>query len=134
MARVAMVCLLWFAIGACSFQQAAIAEDHSEECRWIHGRLRAYNGAPSLRMWEVGTHHLFGLGTNYELSHRCEHCAPNAPDLPPNVDRVFMGFQTVVWGEFEVCPLAPFKPGHMQPAHLIGAKDLVVKRDDALVQ
>jgi hypothetical protein len=84
-------------------------------------------------MWEVGTHHLLGLGTNYELLHRCEHCNPNAPDLPPNVDKVFMAFQTVVWGKFEVCPLAPYKPGHMQPAHLISAKNLVVKPDDALI-
>jgi len=44
-----------------------------------------------------------------------------------------MAFQTVVWGKFEVCPLAPYKPGHMQPAHLISAKNLVVKPDDALI-
>jgi hypothetical protein len=130
---IALVGLSWLAIGRCSSQQTVVAEGPNEDCRWIHGHLQTYNGTPTLRVWEVGTHHLFGLGTNYESLNRCKHCDPDAPDLPPNVERVFEGFKTVVWGEFEVCPLAPYKSGHMQPAHLISASNLVVKGDDALL-
>jgi len=30
-------------------------------CFSVHGRLSAYNGAPSLRIWPIGTHRLLGV-------------------------------------------------------------------------
>ena len=98
-------------------------------CKWVHGRLSAYNGTPTLRLWEIGTHHLFGLGTNYEAVFR-RHGFDDAdePDLPPSIERVFEGFQTNIFGDFQVCPLEAFRPGNMQPARVISAKHLFVQR------
>jgi len=101
-------------------------------CTWLHARLEAYNGAPTLRLFQLGTQHVFGLGTSYEATHHCPHCNPNAPDLPPNVDKVFIGFKNVVIADFQVCPLQALRPGHMQPARIIAAKNLIIQPAHAL--
>jgi hypothetical protein len=66
-------------------------------------------------------------GTAYEATHKCIHCNPDKPDLPANLEKLFVGFKNQVFGEFEVCPLEARREGHMQPARLIAAKRLTVR-------
>ena len=55
------------------------------------------------------------------------------PELPPNVERKLWAtkdphFANLVFGDFEVCPLEPEKPGAMQAACIESAKNLVVEK------
>jgi len=100
--------------------------DRVGSCREIHGRVTAYNGTPTFRIWVVGTHRLI---------------APVARDwreseeggmLPPNV-RAALGnrpFQTRVFADFEICPVARQRPGWMQDVCVVSARRLHVVRYD----
>lgn len=75
-------------------------------CFTVHGRLRLYDGTPSIRIWRIGTHRLLavteGRGFNNEN-----------PGLPPPLD-VGLDWDTVYIGDYRVCPLEPDKPGTMR--------------------
>ena len=71
-------------------------------CFSVHGRLSAYNGNPSLRIWPIGTHRLLGvLNDEAPLS------------IPENI-RNLAGFDRDIYGDFLVCPFTKTKPGTMQ--------------------
>jgi len=71
-------------------------------CFSVHGRLSAYNGSPSLRIWPIGTHRLLGVFKDEEpLS------------IPENI-RNLAGFDKDIYGDFLVCPLTKSEPGSMQ--------------------
>ena len=71
-------------------------------CFFVHGRLSAHNGTPSLRIWPIGTHHLLGVLKDEEpLS------------IPENI-RNLTGFDKDIYGDFLVCPFTKTKPGYMQ--------------------
>jgi len=71
-------------------------------CFSVHGRLSAYNGTPSLRIWPVGTHQLLGILKDED------------PLAIPESIRNSIGFDKDVYGDFLVCPFSQSKPGHMQ--------------------
>ena len=71
-------------------------------CFTVHGRLSAYNGTPSLRIWPIGTHRLLGILKDED---------PLA--LPENI-RNEVGFEKDIYGDFLVCPFTQSKPGQMQ--------------------
>lgn len=89
--------------------------------------MRIYNGSPSLRLWEIGTHHLFGFPVDDAALSKCPQCDTDVPVLPANLAKVFKGLENEVFGDFRVCPSEPMKRGHMQSAHLVAAKNLIVK-------
>jgi hypothetical protein len=106
-----LACLLTFPI-------AVIA---AEPCTVIHGRAHYYGGDGQLRIWHIGTHHEF------------------EPD-DTSWDRV-MGWLTagtkkgdsekfaspesnlMLFGDFTVCPVEPFKQASIQKAKIIGIKN-----------
>ena len=85
------------------------------KCFTIHGRLSAYNGTPSLRIWKIGTHRMFGI------------LPDEGAGLPKDVARVFRPFDTEIYGDFLVCPLTRSRSGYMQMVSLKSAKNIVVK-------
>jgi hypothetical protein len=75
-------------------------------CFTIHGRLRLYNGTPSIRIWQIGTTRLLGVAdarfSNFE-----------DPELPPPLG-ASLDWNTAYFGDYTVCPLHPDKPGTMR--------------------
>lgn len=93
-------------------------------CLWVHGRLSAANGNPTMRVWKIGTHHVFGILSGPGSLDR----NPNdslEPELPPNVQRAFKSVGTYIYADFEICPLKPERTGEMQDACIESAKNLV---------
>ena len=37
------------------------APENAATCYWTHGRLNFYNGAPSYRIWKIGTKRILGV-------------------------------------------------------------------------
>lgn len=74
----------------------------SGKCFVVRGRLRAYNGNPTYRIWKIGTQRILGVTG----AHPGE-----APILP---DGVACGFDCDIYADFEVCPFTREKPGVMQ--------------------
>ena len=87
-------------------------------------------GTPSTRLWQTGTHHIYGIYSNrYGFAHEITTLDSEAPELhltfPKNApDEHFW----TVYGEFEVCPLEPHIPGQMQAACIANATDIVVEK------
>lgn len=99
----------------------------AKTCYWTHGRLTLYNGSPTLRLWKTGTHRLLGIysgpgeGPFDGLGDR--------EDLELPVNLMKHDFtKASVFGDFEVCPLAPEKEGHMQPACIESARNIVPEK------
>jgi hypothetical protein len=95
------------------------AQQRPEACFWVHGRLSAYNGSPTFRIWPIGTRRLLGVDQG--------HGSDDGFDsLPPPVKRLVEpdAFQVDVLGDFQVCPLAPDRPGKMRPVKLTGGRNL----------
>jgi hypothetical protein len=89
-------------------------------CRTVHGRMDLWNGAPTVRIWVIGTHRILGV----------EQRSESFNDLPPSVRAIWTGrdadadWSRSIYGDFQVCALAPDRPGHMQPVRLIDARRL----------
>src|ERR1043165_8202874 len=61
-------------------------------CYKVRGRLSYYNGAPSTRIWVVGTHRILGVPSEDS-------------ELPPNVKSLLNSFDDQIFADFTVCPL-----------------------------
>jgi hypothetical protein len=100
-------------------------------CRQVHGRLGAYNGNPTMRIWIVGTHRMLGVhGRTWQETE-------NGEDLPANVYEYMganafgfgpNGFPARVYGAFRICPLNRERPGHMQTVCVDRASGLYRER------
>ena len=105
----------------------------------VHGRLSVYNGGyPNLRLWQIGTHHLFGIYSDpadlrCNREGTCNELGDEDTKLPGNLESLMRLpnplFQFSVYGDFEVRPLEPFRPGHMQAACIVDANRLVRRSD-----
>ena len=80
----------------------ATRPDLSGRCFVVHGRLSAYNGAPTFRLWPVGTKRLIGIVPDED-----------ARKLPASI-RDEAGFANDIFGRFTVCPFTPARRGVMQ--------------------
>jgi len=68
-------------------------------CFTVHGRLSAWNGTPTMRIWRVGTNRILGDHDDWPLPEGlAEH----------------MSWDVEAWGDFEVCPFTKEQPGVMQ--------------------
>ncbi len=94
--------------GACS---AAAAEDVcAGRVFTVHGRLSAWNGAPTHRIWIIGTHRLLGV-----------HAGTAMPD---NLLPLTQTFDVQVVGDFVLCPVTRSRPGVMQMVRILSATKL----------
>ena|SRR5208337_4504682 len=106
--------------------------ENAKSCYWTHGRLSLYNGTPSFRLWKVGTHRLLGIYSGPGAGPFDDGLPGDDEadvELPANLMRHDFTKQSV-YGDFEVCPLAPEKEGHMQPACIESAKKLVFEKSN----
>lgn len=85
----------------------------------VHGRLSLYNGSPSARIWQIGTHRVLGISDG--RFHR-EGFANLPPELKSRLD-----FQTDLYGDFRVYPFTRAKQGVMQFICVEAAKKVVSK-------
>jgi len=89
--------------------------DLAGQCFRVHGRVRIVNGA-GMVIWRIGTDRL--LEVDDEV-------------LPDNLSKYLNKPGDVygrdIFGDFEVCPLTPSKPGEMQTVCVETASHLVVK-------
>jgi hypothetical protein len=85
------------------------------ECFLIHGRISIYNGSPSVRIWQVGTNRLLGV-------------LPSENEIMPDNVKKHLTLNTSIYGDFLVCPLTEFKPGHMQMVCIESASNIVIER------
>lgn len=104
----------------------------------VHGRLSVYNGGyPNLRLWQMGTHHLFGIYSD-PADLRCSRGGACNGDedtkLPGNLEALMNLpnplFEWSVYGDFDIRPLEPFQLGHMQAACIVDAKEIVRRHSD----
>ena len=72
------------------------------KCFVVRGRLRAYNGNPTFRIWPVGTTRLLGVTG--------EHPGED-PIMPDNLG---VTFDHDLYADFEVCPFTRDTPGVMR--------------------
>lgn len=71
----------------------------------IRGVLRYWNGAPSVRIWKVGTKRILGVsGGRFYKEGYC-----NLPNWLPTID-----FDEEIVGDFVLCPFTKDKPGEMR--------------------
>jgi hypothetical protein len=70
-----------------------------DTCFDVHGRLSFWNGAPSARIWRVGTSRMLGI---------------HHDELPVELASQMTTFDTEAWGDFRVCPFTKERTGHMQ--------------------
>jgi len=109
-------------IGMLAYSAAALSDTYAcaanpelvAPCFAVHGRLSFWNGAPSARIWRVGTTRMLGI---------------HADVLPPGLAPLATGtgFDTEIWGTFSVCPFTLRKPGHMQFVCIESWRDLAVR-------
>jgi hypothetical protein len=97
----------------------------------VHGRLTVYNGGyPNLRLWRIGTRHLFGIYSD-PADLRCSHgetCSVDAnTKLPGSLERLDL-LDFCAYGDFDIRPLEPFRPGHMQAACIVDAHRVMRRR------
>lgn len=92
--------------------ECATRADLVAPCFEVRGRLSFWNGAPSARIWPVGTKRL--LGVHLDI-------------LPPALIAKPHGFDTELWAWFAVCPLSKPVPGHMQFVCIESWRDLSIR-------
>ena len=117
---------------ACAFigllvnSSAAVSDQYScaarpeiiAPCFDIRGRLSFWNGAPSARIWHVGTTRMLGVHND---------------NLPPEFATRVDGFDTEFWGTFTVCPLSKERAGHMQFVCIEAWSDISIRQRSSKV-
>lgn len=77
-----------------------------EPCFTVRGRLAAYNGAPNIRIWVVGTHRVLGISQG--------RYAPSGYDMLPSGMPQAIEPEAFYFGNFTVCPFTKEEPGLMR--------------------
>jgi len=88
------------------------------ECFTVHGRLSAYNGNPTYRIWRIGTTRMLGI---------TENVFPIDEEVLPESLAEKMNWNVEAWGEFLVCPFTGDQPGVMQKVCIESADDIIFK-------
>jgi hypothetical protein len=88
--------------------------DLAGSCFVVHGRLSAYNGNPTFRIWPIGTARLLGV------------TGPHPGEEPVMPAGLGCDFDHDVYADFEVCPFTAKKDGVMQRTCIEGARNPVV--------
>jgi len=87
-------------------------------CFTVHARMRYYNGAPSIRLWPIGTDHLLGVSDGQFVA--------GYQSLPESL-RATLDGQREIYADFVVCPYAPSEPGVMRLVCVDSATNIVTK-------
>src|SRR5579872_285564 len=88
------------------------------ECFTLQGRLSAYNGNPTFRIWRIGTRRMLGI---------TEKVFPADEEVLPESLAGKVTWDVEAWGEFLVCPFTADQPGVMQKVCIESANDIIFK-------
>ncbi len=92
----------------------------SGKCFRLRGRLSVYNGAPAVRLWQVGTKRILGVSEQ----RFAEEGYRNIPeDLKAQLNQ-----DVEIFGDYLVCPFTPQQKGEMQLVCIEEGKRLVVRK------
>jgi hypothetical protein len=94
------------------FQACKSDPDIVGACFTVHGRLSAWNGTPTMRIWRIGTTRILGVHN----------------DIMPESLTAKMDWDTEAYGDYDVCPFTPEKQGEMQMVCIEGAENVTVKK------
>lgn len=89
------------------------------KCFHVRGRLSLYNGAPTIRLWRAGTRRMLGVSASYAEA--------GYSSIPAEIERQ-LKWDVDVWGDFEVCPFTPRRPGEMQMICIESGRNLVTRQ------
>jgi len=89
----------------------------TEACFEHHGRLSSQNGTP-LALWLIGTNRRLRIDNDFNVG------MPSVVSKYLNMPSINYSY---IYGDFQVCPLEPDRPGYQRSACIIGAKNLVVE-------
>jgi hypothetical protein len=104
-------------------------QENAASCYWTRGRIRIGAGTPAHRLWKVGTKRLLGIYSGPSTYNDPLSLDNENPEFPANVEEIWTPrVGAPLYGDFEVCPLAPEHPGAMRPACVESAKNLFVDR------
>jgi hypothetical protein len=87
-------------------------------CFTTRGRLTAWNGSPTFRIWRIGTKRMMGLTDRMFPSDQVV--------LPESLDGQ-VDFDVEAYGDFVVCPITTDVPGKMQLVCVESAQNLIFK-------
>jgi hypothetical protein len=90
------------------------------KCFTVHGRLSAYNGAPALRIWKIGTKRMLGVSEQ-------RFAAPGYRNVPETVQSQ-INQDVDLFGDFLVCPFTRARAGEMQMVCIEEGKNLKVQK------
>jgi len=82
--------------------------------------MNFWNGAPSVRIWRVGTARMLGVSEQ-------RFYVPGYCNLPPDV-LAKLSWDTDLFADFVVCPFTPEEPGLMQFVCVESAARMVVRK------
>ena len=92
----------------------------NDPCFNIHGRIRVYNGTPSVRIWPVGTKRLLGVseGRFYD---------PEYSNIPRELSDLLKA-DNEIYADLTVCPFTPDEPGVMRLVCIDSAANVFVRK------
>jgi len=104
--RVVAVLFLWLSFPGLLVAQDSVNPACKDDtrvvgaCFTVHGRLSNWNGAPTRRIWVIGTRRILGVRDD--------------TDLPKILEDKLGDFDDIVTADFGVCPLTKKQAGHMR--------------------
>jgi len=116
-----------------TFPQAAFAQNGSQaklqpcrsqpslvgKCFAVRGRLSLYNGAPTIRLWRLGTKRMLGVSASYSRE--------GYSNIPEELEKQ-LNWETELWGDYFVCPFTPQRPKEMQMICIERGKSIVLRK------
>jgi hypothetical protein len=91
----------------------------------VHGRLSAWNGNPTFRIWRVGTHRI--LGVNNAANDGDESTDALPAEVRNAMRKGADAISTDIFGDYLVCPFTRSRPGWMRYVCIAQASRLVAK-------
>ena len=88
-------------------------------CFDVNGRLSVYNGAPSLRIWRIGTKRMLGISEQ-------RFALEGFRKVPDEVEQAIKP-DVELFGIYTVCPFTRLKQGEMQLVCVDRVRNLVIK-------
>jgi len=121
-AVVTLMALLGSVAGVAGGQPDKPCREHPKlaaACFTIHARMRYYNGAPSVRLWPIGTDRLLGVSEG-------QFALPGYENLPVSL-RETLDHRREIYADFVVCPFTPSEPSVMRLVCVDSATKIVTK-------
>jgi hypothetical protein len=110
------VVLLWLVMNAAGAASPQTAAKPAFPCFKHHGRLMGGLNGITTRLWLTGTNRVLAVDGGVDLPGDAnKYFDPTTPDF------------SVIYGDFEICPVEPDVPGAARRVEVTGVEKLVVQ-------